>query len=67
MTNMIRTITIAIPSILICTFLSSCVIAMKNEKPTKGRELRDLKEARDSNAITQVQYLEQKNKILNKD
>ena len=53
---------------LVCLTSTGCIVVSDNshdpQTPTLGRELRDLKAARDHGAIEQEQYLEARHKLL---
>lgn len=44
--------------------LSSCILSVKTQTPTKGRQLIELKEARKAGALSQSEYETQKKDIL---
>ena len=54
----------------VCLGLSGCIFVSDNsndaQRPTLGRELRDLKAARDDGSIDPEQYKEAREKLLSK-
>ncbi|MDB6077214.1 MAG: hypothetical protein JWO82_961, partial [Akkermansiaceae bacterium] len=60
----VRIITTAAVALTSALALNSCVIALKAEAPSKGKELTELKEALQSKAITPSEYQTQKARIL---
>jgi hypothetical protein len=57
-------------ALLTCTVLSGCVIALGNRVPTEdrkatlGKQLTDLKQARESGAITEEEYQTAKKRLV---
>jgi hypothetical protein len=60
----VRIIITAAVALISTLALNSCVIALKAEAPSTGKELTELKEALQSKAITPSEYQTQKARIL---
>lgn len=52
--------------ISVMSLLPGCIAVMKEESPTLGQQLIDLKNAKDIGAITNAQYQAQKTKLIDK-